>query len=772
MVIPIASNYPTSFDSQADLYEVHDALRLTLANDYNPGDTTIYWSGDTTVAATFPATGIITLTEQCSDIDKRAISFYYSNINLATSTFTGLEILPEFNDVPKPALITDITMNVMAIHHNTLKEAIIAIENFVGVKGTLDIQPYGATMEGRINFLRKLVLVPRAWFATNIRIGLVPLEVEFQDLSFYLATDGQTGPITYLWDFGDNTASSISLISTISVIDVVPTNATNVLVDDLNGGSLLKTYMSPGIYDVTLTVSNNFGSNTVTFPQLIHARVAAPGEATIEVTPGASQFIEVAGVPTGGPYTITPVIRSPVNTLIAIEVPQGQNPNITDEKVSFAGELLNSQGYAIDPVIEYSWEIGDDLPHGNSFETTVSFGDGGVYDCVLRVDTEFGAYRITVYRGTFDIVEQVNLWLWLFTDSTNTFARTNEFGLVSQTFKTSSMGTIHVNANDSFLDSVPSAAQQQQEFNRNTLFSPRGNITSGSDGSAFIFWASGRNVSDPPTAENINVMEFQGFNTGEPAEYTSHPAITGQPWNWAGLAFSGLSYFLFGTNPSSSPTPNASPVFNNFTTYAMLNEVITTGSFASTDFKNGAQELLNNVATFDNSGNSVYGNFSVYRTATQGDAGYILRNDGVGPFFRLQSFYGTSGTLGTPVTAITKLTNIQGPTVVEGQLTDLTQGIYFFNNSGSVPVYNPTTSVWTVSGPGINSVAYRSLQDITASGFDNPANTLLVTSDGANRAYITFDYSPNVFLLFNSINQTFTTLNGRPLGNQWLCGIY
>ena len=155
-MLPEVSNFPDSFDSNENLYLVHDSLRLRLAEDYNPGDTTITVEGDPDVFLQFPNTGILTLTEQCSDIEERAISFYYTG--KGTNTFTGLSLLPTFPDVVKPKRITNVTQNVMASHHNALKDALIAIENFVGVKGTIDTRPLGETMEGRINFLRKLVL--------------------------------------------------------------------------------------------------------------------------------------------------------------------------------------------------------------------------------------------------------------------------------------------------------------------------------------------------------------------------------------------------------------------------------------------------------------------------------------------------------------------------------------------------------------------------------------------------------------------------------------
>lgn len=772
MTIPLASNFPDSFDTNTNLYEVHDSLRLILAEDYNPGDTTISWVGDLRVASLFPANGIITLTEQCSDVDRRAISFHYTNIDFTTNTFGGLELLPEFiDDTTKPKRLTHITLNVVDRHHNTIKEAIIAIEEFVGVKGTIDSQPFGETMEGRINFLRRLVLVPRAWFTVNKRIGLVPLEVEFTDLSFRLATDGETGPITYVWDFGDNTSSSISMISSIEVTDVVP-DVDNVVVTDLDGGSVIKTYHSPGTYDVTLTVSNNFGSNTITMPAIVNARLESPDEAVINFLPNSEQNITTTGTPVGGPFVVTPVIRTPVETLINIEVPQGRNTNIVDEDVSFAGELLDAEGNAIDPIIEYTWSFADDLPHSNSNEATASYSLGGLYDMKLRVDTESGSYRITTYEDAIDVVEKTNLWYWVYTSSTSNIVRAYEFGLLNETFKVGSVNTLSLNSNDSFLDSVPEEETQKREFRKNVFFAPRGSVFSGTGGSGFLFWASGRDEGDARSTEKIYSREFKGFELGGISEYAVRPDITSQPWNWAGINFDDSSYFLFG-NHLTEPAPFTSPVHNNVTSYNLLTQTINSNSFDETaDFANGAQEILQNIAQYDSGGDPTYGEFTVYRTASKDDTGYILRNDTVGPFFKLKSFYRTEGIAGDPVQSVRKLADIGGPTKVEGELTDLQLGIYFFNNSGSIAVYGDQVGTWTTSGPGINSVSFRSLQDTTQNGFDDPENTLLVASDGDRRAYITFDYSPNVFLKFNEIDQTFTTLGARPTGSQWLMSVY
>jgi len=785
MVIPSPTSYPTDLDVDQNLFAVHDGLRLTLSDDYEPGDTSIKFTGDLLVASNFPQSGLITLTEQCSDIDERAISFFYSSVDVTTLTISGLELLPDFKDVSKPKSITHITLNVMSQHHNHLKDALIAIEEFIGIKDTIDAFPFGPTLEGRINFLRRLVLVPRAWFTSDKRIGLTPFEVEFNDLSFRLGTDGTAGPISITWDLGDGLTSTIPPTETITATSRVPDESIGVFVLDEDQGKIKKVYHTPGIYTVKMTVKNDFGEETCVFPDYITARTKAPNEAIIKFVADSSTQTATGGTPQNGPFQTFPKVRSPINTLINIEIPEGANPNLEVDTssgtlhYSYAGELLNEHnGSPIDPIEFYTWSLGDDLTHVNSKTTAASYGVGGIYDLALRADTEFGAYRITTYENVIDIIENTNLWLWMFADETN--VRSYEFGLISETFKTTEVPTYIVNRDSSFLtdtstNPVPEEERQKREFERNVGFIPKSVINSGRQGSGLIYYATGRSDIEPKSAESIKFVEYEGFS----GTYTSRSDLTiTRPWNWT--SFHGKTDLLiaFGTSALSSFPANTSPTHPDKTQMNLshggtesVTQTIGTPT-ASCCFKNGADELLENPSIFDN-GQSVYGDFSVYRSASNSNnVGFLLRNDGVGPFFRLRSFYRTEGTVGEPFSFFSKKTDLQGPTKVEGQMTDLSAGIYFFSNSGSVSAYNDTTAIWSVGGPGLNSIAYRSIQDTSVSGFDDQENTLLCSSDKDKRAYLSFDYSNKVVLKFSELDLTFSLLPSRPTGKQWFMATY
>lgn len=772
----MSSFFPEAFDTNDNLYQVADSLRVKLAEDYNPGDTIITIIGSEEMMRRFSNTGIITLTEQCSDAEFRAISFSYTTRTL--TTFEGLQLLPGFTDIVKPKFITNVTQNVMSAHHNNLKDALIAVQQFAGRQGETGIRPLEGTMEERINYLRKVVLPPKAWFKVDKTIGLAPLKVTFTDQSFRLVDACSLISVTHTWDFGDNTCS---VISTISVASVVPSTISCVKVEDVDGGSIEKTYTKPGKYTVKLKVTNDFGEDEVIFNDLIEAKFPAPSEACVSFVLRAGQTITTVGVPSGGPYTTYPVIRSPINAIIDMYIPLDVNGNPDENPntpgITYAGEKLNPSNQPFDSVDSYTWSISDDLQHSNSSSARAVFSVGGNYDMVLRCDTTYGSFRITTYQQTFDIVEKLNLWLWIY-NTNKTQASVSEFGLISETFK-STVNPISLNVDESFLINtpsytVPNESQQRREFRRNVGFAQRTNANSGSlGGKGILYWASGRSSAQPASIEKIRSQEFEPLTLTYNSGFTKGGNDPFRPWNWISFASSQKIYFILG-GVTGAISPNTSPT-NQDKDVVSLSTLIAddpASSFTLSNYKNGANELTNNEVEYDISGNSEQGNMSVYRSCWHNDAGYFLRNQGVGTFFRIKSFYKTSGNTSDPVIDIKKLTDMSGQSRVEGQLVSLSTGVYFFSNSGAVSAYNTTSGVWGTGGPGINSTSFRSLQDVSVSGFDDSSQTLLAASDGDKVAYLSFDYSPNTFIRFDELQTTFRSVTSRPSGEQWNMTIF
>lgn len=756
-MIPKPSNFPISFDNDTNLFLVHDSLRVRLMEDYNPGDTSILIEGDEKTIEKFPSNGIITLTEQCSDIDRRALSFYYNS--RTSSSFDELELLPEFKglEISKPKKLTNVTMNVLDKHHNHLKDALIAVENFLGTK----FDEGKETLTGRIKHLEKLVFSPKAWFSVGSSVGLAPLKVEFKNQSIRLGS----GQIKETWYFGEG--SPLVIIS--QTEEEYLSKQGSVGGVEYFGTTLTKTYANPGIYSVKLVMENEFGQSTVEFEQVINSKNESPEKATIQINPRPSQNYIDGEIPK---------IRSVANSFISLEIPQGENPD--NPGYSYAGELLKTTGWPdrADPINEWSWYLDDDLPHANLPETKASYSLGGYYDINLRVDTDFGSYRITSYENSIDIVESKNLWLFNYKTANangSGIVQAYEFGLNSETFKTLGNQTLNITRNNQFLSSSPysygsseyyteTLKRAQKEFQRNVEFVPSGTTNSGDRGNALLFWASGGAVTDE---KNIHIRKYNAFDD----VYESLPSLNNRPWNWVALNSLEKVYFLFGHSEGLSDGLNQA--FSQRTDYSLTSESANFPvELQTSNFENGADELLNHPSYFDEDGVPTNGYFAVYRSAWKDSTGYILRNSSVNEFFRLGSFYKTKGNISDPFNTITKLPDVIGSIKLEGQLVSLSNGIFLFNNSGEICAWNDTALTWEVGRANSSSLSFRSVQDTNVDSFEDRSNTLLAASDKDRIAYLSYDYSDKVFIKFNATDLTFSTTRFRPSGIQFKMGVY
>ena len=760
MTIP-SIQFPKDYDSDSSLYVVKDSAYLQLIQDYNPGDTEWLVETNTEKMALFPDAGLITLTEQCSDPEVRALSFYYGS--KTDNSFTALEILPGFTDSYKPANLTYVYMNVMAEHHNNIKDAVINIQNYVGTQGEVALRPLDpdSNLEQRINYLLSVAFQPKAWFSVNKTIGVSPFAVEFNNQSLRMGEDLPDNTIQYFWDFGDATGSNISYITETTS---VPSQEVNVIVEDLDGGKIQKTYTKPGIFTVTLRSINKYGEDSVVLRDLINVKYPAPDIAYIRIIPATGQAV------------VNGQFKTPVNLLINIEIPSGINPATGR---TYSGEEVDGSNSPIDPVLTYTWSFADNLAHGNSTTTRALYSIGGLYDVVLRVDTETEAYRITTFNemfvgssllgsGIIDAIERNNLYLFTFVGAS---LQATEMGTISEVFKTkqTSYYTTY-NVNYEFLENQLNSDQLIKEFKRNTNFTARSGNPSGVGGTAIIHYATGRSASALSTTESIKAVEYSGFS-----ETYANFASFYRPWNWVALNYNNSTYFLFGNiaYTPSNPKPAALSLTNQqLLQHNLINNSNIVSTLTSTDYVGLATQLQSNAAIFNNAGEEIYGYFSTYRSAWRDRTGYILKNDGVGTSFRIKSFFSTYEDGTSIIGGFKKLPDILGPTKYEGVLLNLKSSLFFFNNTGAVSAYDPTAAVWKTGGPGYNSLSFRALQDSSVQNSDDESNALLGTTDNADNAYLSFDYSSNAFLKFNDIDLTFTKMPERPSGNQWIFGNY
>lgn len=756
MTIPITGLFPEQYDGDSSLFLVRDALRVRLLDDYKPGDKSILVEGDPDTLSRFPETGIITLTEQCSDIDFRALSFHYSS--KTSVSFDGLDILPEFLhlDSSKPKKTTNVTMNVVAMHHNHLKDSLISVQEILGTKRTSDRN----TVTGRIKYLESIAFKPKAWFSLNKVMGLAPMVVKFKNESFRLGS----GWVRQLWDFGDGTTKEINTYS--------PEEYSSYLEESSGisvfGTTLEKRYSTPGSYTISLFVENDFGESEVVFESAITVGAECPEVASIKIDPRSTQSWE-DGDPAEGTY---PRVRSAAGQFIDFEIPSGENP--LRAGYSYAGAKLKSDGNPVDPIVEYTWSLGDDLPHMNSASTRASYSKGGVYDIVLRVDTSFGSYRITKYEDSIDIVESRNLWMFNFSSppmNGGGNVRAYEFGLLGESFKLLGNQTLTVDRHNGFLDAYDNGLFEQgtknralSEFEKNVEFAPYGTLGSGLRGNSIIFWAKGGGSTD---SREIEAVKYNAFDD----QYESLDTIGSRPWNWVALNSSDRTYFLLGQ--SSTAVVGSNPAEATKTEYDLASQTASATTVLAPSFlENGSDELLQHPSFIGLEGSPTNGYFATYRSAWKDSVGYILRNSAVNEFFRISSFYKTRGNLASPFNAITKLPDMTGSVKVEGELVPMSNGVFFFNNSGEISAWNDTTLTWEVGRTGSAALTFRTVQDPSISSFDNKANTLLAASDGDRVAYLSYNYSNKAFVKFNGTDLTFTALKYRPVGSQFKMGVY
>jgi hypothetical protein len=346
---------------------------------------------------------------------------------------------------------------------------------------------------------------------------------------------------------------------------------------------------------------------------------------------------------------------------------------------------------------------------------------GGLYNVMLRTDTKLGAYRITSNRATIDSVETTNLWLWNYpisamntsepwdlsilgpgnSDSVSSY----EFGLLCETFKISGISQV-IDRDDVFLvnqySDIATQTHARKEFRRNTGFAQRGTTNSGNQGTCLLYWASGKVFcgSDTTTDQYINVKSYNGFKDVYDTPNNIVPCAFARPWNWICLSDPSKSYFVFGS-PNNTAPPDTNPSYrikHCYDLYAYSPANWTATTLNQTNFKNGADELMQHPSTYD-AGVPVDGYFATYRAAWKNEIGYFLRNSGTSWAFRISSFYRTEGIYSDPVLNFVKLSDM--PVVrTEGQLVPLVQGLFFFNNSVTMNHLAGWKAVGAEASPG------------------------------------------------------------------------
>jgi PKD repeat protein len=213
------SVFPEAYDSRYQLYEAKNNAQTTLKNSLTyAGSYVIVENNDL-----FPSSGILRIGPPAGKSGTAEMVYYETK---AEGIFKN--IIRGFAGSRQNAwpMGSHVTSAVFAEHHNSVKDAIINIQNNLGVSDL----PATATLNGILKSQENRFLAPRAIFRAYPTKGKPGLRVRFQNFS--------SGPlIRYLWDFGDGTTS----------VEKSPEH----------------TYLKEGTYTVTLNIISSTGAQGI-----------------------------------------------------------------------------------------------------------------------------------------------------------------------------------------------------------------------------------------------------------------------------------------------------------------------------------------------------------------------------------------------------------------------------------------------------------------------------------------------------------------------------
>jgi len=205
------SIYPLAFDSKDTLYDAKNNAESDLSHSLNFSADFILVS-DT---SSFPDAGLIRIENEI---------IYYSE--KSTGALRALKRGFAGSQQNQHPIGSKVSHAVMAEPHNSCKDAIFNIENFLGIQNN----PNSDSINGQLLALERKFLAPKPVFRAYPINGNPPQTVRFQNFSNQEA-------VRFLWDFGDGGMST-------------ETNPSH-------------TYLSAGSFTVQLTVVTSLGGNGI-----------------------------------------------------------------------------------------------------------------------------------------------------------------------------------------------------------------------------------------------------------------------------------------------------------------------------------------------------------------------------------------------------------------------------------------------------------------------------------------------------------------------------
>jgi PKD repeat protein len=181
----ILSIYPKGIDDYSTLYEAKNNSS-TKSTQYLPVNGQLLIVEST---ADFPSQGILKLKAPGYDgLSSELIYYNKKTANSFSELIRGFcsSKLNYWNSG------TIVEAGVMAEHHNTIRDAVLNIEAYIGISDSTD----ETTLNGILKSQENKLLAPKSLFRGYPKFGTAPLTVNFHSF-----TNSNTA--RYFWDFGD-----------------------------------------------------------------------------------------------------------------------------------------------------------------------------------------------------------------------------------------------------------------------------------------------------------------------------------------------------------------------------------------------------------------------------------------------------------------------------------------------------------------------------------------------------------------------------------------
>ena len=738
MSLPEISNYPTSYDDETQLKTVVDGLAsktTSVIKPYDEDDSTTYdWENgkgiiDVNDNSLWPESGYITiyLKGHYGKAVDRATLFHYSS--KGDNTFENVIIVPgqDFLYFPEGS---EVIQNVVAQNHNYSKDAIIELEKYLGHRGTED----QSTIEWFTEFYVHNVRVPKPWLSLNATNVFTGEYVVFQEMTTRIKpgfTMDLDSSVEWVFDLGDETMISVSLdtenteyVFNISYRYINPLTGKKgeILSKEERKSSwdrsIRHQYSDPGVYDVSLYVKNEFGSDQMLLKEAIKVIENAPEWLTINVN---------------GPH-------KDVNKN-SLTRAKAKLENIEVGCEYDLGKL--DQSYSD---IKFLWDISflDSSLVPNTPFLNLAFEAGGMYDIGLKIVAPNGSWLGACEDNAIDIVEKPSVWLAYVSKNSGNLDM-NEYSIISNTWKANS-SPFNLNYSYEFLEGATDAGTDLSLAFRNS----QGFYSKPNTDEAHLLWAPNKREVDVAkfdsmtnaysSALSVRLIRFYNWYTlYMPTQYTDRIYVLGGLRDLSDLSIMSqeISYYDIGTEmfvsieqtfnvPLNQDDPNYTNAFEN------------------------AQSMITQPRDY----------LATWKSTNFEGIGYILRDSENGILGDLFSFDPSTNLFNTISTTIPF-------SRIEVGFDALKDGIYTISNAGDIHKYDPGNNSWSATTLTASDVFSSIFHTNTTDSRNADARVVTgvesrtINSSNVN-LYFSFDYGLSSFGKFDASQVAFQQLSERP----------